>query len=83
MLYLIAIKLFLHYLDHTSDPKLHKTLIFFFVYYFYLIQAVNDLMTDFEKVNITLKASVTFRGTGDDLQAKMKELKVSYEFNQL
>ena len=40
-------------------------------------------MTDFEEVNITLKASVTFRGTGDDLQAKMKELKVSYEFNQL
>ena len=33
-------------------------------------------MTDFEKVNITMKASVTFRGTGDDLKVKMKELKV-------
>ena len=42
-----------------------------------LLQAVNDLMTDFEKVNITMKASVTFRGTGDDLKVKMKELKVN------
>ena len=33
-------------------------------------------MSDFEKVNITMKASVTFRGTGDDLKVKMKELKV-------
>ena len=53
-------------------------LYFYVINYFYVIQAVNDLMTDFEKVNITLKASVTFRATGDDLQAKMKELKVGW-----
>ncbi len=47
-----------------------------YLYIFIPLQAVNDLMSDFEKVNITMKASLTFRGTGDDLNNKMKELRV-------
>ena len=39
-------------------------------------QAINDMIKDFEKSNITLKATETFRSFGEDLQAKMNQLKV-------
>ena len=45
--------------------------------YVVALQAVNDMHATFNKVNITVKATLTFRGLDSDLHAKMVDLNVS------
>ena len=38
---------------------------------------MNEMGTDFEKVNISLRATKSFRPTDEDLKTKMEALKVN------
>ena len=55
---------------NSSDTTYHTNC-------FLLQQAVNDMHATFNKVNITVVATKTFRGVGNDLRVKMLELNVS------
>ncbi|KAK2165940.1 hypothetical protein LSH36_44g11028 [Paralvinella palmiformis] len=66
--YNAARKTFLQYFNWKAVAALHEDIETFTL-------AMDDMNKEFDKENITVKASLTFRTTGDDLQDKLKELK--------